>query len=311
MENQTTVKKKIPVLVLAFNRADHVTEAMKPIREYQPDRLYLACDGPRINIKGEQEAVENTQKTMLNAVDWSCDIQTLFRKNNLGCAQAVYDAITWFFEHEEYGIIVEDDIVISQDFFKLCEILLPYYAQKDNVMHINSQYYGENSITTNTYTFGKAMYCWGWASWARAWKRMDMGLTGWPSYNKWQMIKYYGFFKSLVQYFYWSKDYKKIKEKRNSSWATIWNFSVLLYNGLCINPKVNLSLNIGLNSGTHYNDNDTNPYEDLKIGALSFPLIHPQRIEIDSNQLKVENRDFFRIRMIGLRKKIKNFYYEI
>ena len=41
------MSKKIPVLVLAFNRADHVQQAMKAIAEYQPDRLYLECDGPR------------------------------------------------------------------------------------------------------------------------------------------------------------------------------------------------------------------------------------------------------------------------
>ena len=43
---------KLPVLVLAFNRMDHVVEAMKAIREYRPDRIYLECDGARPNKKG-------------------------------------------------------------------------------------------------------------------------------------------------------------------------------------------------------------------------------------------------------------------
>lgn len=56
---------KIPVLVLAFNRADHVERAMGAIREYKPERLYLECDGPRDNKEGEKQKVEETRKMMI------------------------------------------------------------------------------------------------------------------------------------------------------------------------------------------------------------------------------------------------------
>ena len=113
------MKNNIPILVLAFNRADHVVEAMKAIKVYQPKRLYLECDGPRKAKEGEQEAVEATRKAMLDSIDWPCEIKTLFREENMGCAHAVNDAITWFFRHEEYGIICEDDIILSPDFFSI------------------------------------------------------------------------------------------------------------------------------------------------------------------------------------------------
>ena len=53
---------KVPTLVLAFNRADHVVKAMEAIREYKPERLYLECDGARPHKSGEAEAVELTRK---------------------------------------------------------------------------------------------------------------------------------------------------------------------------------------------------------------------------------------------------------
>ena len=92
---------KVPVLVMAFNRPDFVQKTMVPICQYQPDRLYLACDGPRKEKVDDVELVKATQEVMLDAVDWKCEVKTLFRDGNLGCDPAVYEAISWFFEKEE------------------------------------------------------------------------------------------------------------------------------------------------------------------------------------------------------------------
>ena len=141
---------KVPILVLAFNRADHVEQAMLAIKEYKPERLYLECDGPRVHKQGEKEAVEATRKVMLDAIDWPCEVKTLFREENLGCANAVYGAITWFFEQEEYGVIIEDDVVVGQGFFRLCEILLPRYKNDERVMEISAENHYPDHLNNNT-----------------------------------------------------------------------------------------------------------------------------------------------------------------
>ena len=43
---------KIPILVLAFDRPEYIEQSMKALQEYQPDRLYLECDGARIDKDG-------------------------------------------------------------------------------------------------------------------------------------------------------------------------------------------------------------------------------------------------------------------
>ena len=39
-------------------------------------------------------------------------------------------ATNWFFENEDYGIILEDDLVPDKSFFEYCEILLDKYKEK-------------------------------------------------------------------------------------------------------------------------------------------------------------------------------------
>lgn len=294
---------KVPILVLAFNRADHVREAMKAVRIYKPERLYLECDGPRLHKVGEKDAVEETRKAMLDAVDWPCEVKTLFRDNNLGCANAVYGAISWFFEYEKWGVIIEDDVIVGQDFFRLCEDLLPRYEHEEKIMEISAENHYPNPNDANKYFYTVDFKCWGWATWARAWKRMDMKMAKWPNQSIFKLIRVFGIFKGCMMHYYWSSIYKNIE--KSTSWATRWAFAIFAEDGLCVIPGVNLAVNIGMDGGAHYNKDDVNPYSHLTINNMSFPLKYNNVLELDGKQQALSKKDFFRIRMIGLRKKLR------
>lgn len=298
--------QKIPILVVAFNRADHVAKAMEAIRQYQPDKLYLECDGPREHKAGEREKVLATRKAMQDAVDWPCEVKTLFREENLGCAHAVNDAISWFFKQEEYGIICEDDMVLGQDFFKFCEALLPRYANEEKIMSVSAQNLSHRNDINNTYVYSCRQSCWGWASWARAWKKMDMSMSAVPGLTYSYLFKKLGLFEGYMWKRNLTKAYRDIEHF--NSWATRWFLSVLVNNGLVIVPGVNLGVNIGFDGGAHYSKDDKDPYEDLKISHLDWPLIYNDRFEIDQLQDRYDRKEYLRIKMIGLNKKISKLF---
>ena len=297
---------KIPVLILAFNRADLVIEAMKAIKEYKPERLYLECDGPRINRKGEKEAVEATRKAMIDAVDWPCEIKTLFREENLGCAHAVNNAITWFFEQEEYGVIVEDDIVVSQDFFRLCEDLLPRYRNVDKIMEISARNQSYRTDIDNTYVYAQCYHCWGWATWRRAWEKMDMTMSATKRMTIPYLVKRLGCFRGIMMYRYFNSAYRHLATF--NSWATRWYMSILDNDGYVIVPGVNLALNIGMDGGAHYEKDDKDPYADLKLGNVEWPVVYNDDVKPDLLQKKADNNDFLRVRWGGGKKKILKFW---
>ena len=258
--------RKVPVLVMGFNRPDHVKKALKPVCAYQPDRLYLACDGPRADKEGEPEIVESTQKAMLDAVNWECDVRTFFRKENLGCTDAVNSAISWFFEHEDYGVIIEDDIVLSVDFFKMCEVLLPKYKDEDQIMHINSHNYKARLTKSNEYVFSYFAKVWGWATWKRAWEKNTKDFNGWGCFPKYSLIKRYGLFQGLITIWHYYKC-----SNMNSvfgSWDYTWSYHIEKNNGIVISPKVHLSQNIGIGTteSTNYSENSEDYYSKSHVG---------------------------------------------
>ena len=118
-----------PVLLLVFNRPEETRRVFAAIRRVQPVKLYLSADGPRTDIPGETERCEKVRQ-IATAIDWDCEVKTLFREQNLGCKYAVTGGIDWFFEQEEKGIILlhaEERLVLDVlgGGFKLVHFFVP------------------------------------------------------------------------------------------------------------------------------------------------------------------------------------------
>ena len=160
-----------PILLIIFKRKDTALKVLETIKEVKPKKLYIAADGWR----NEEEKIKciDTREAVLKAADWECEVKTLFQDKNLGCCNGVSKAITWFFDNEEQGIILEDDIIAENSFFYYCEKLLDYYKDNEQIMHIAGDSPLDRKVGEASYYFATVQHCWGWASWRRAWKYYD------------------------------------------------------------------------------------------------------------------------------------------
>lgn len=298
---------KVPVLFLIFKRKEQTLQAFEHIKAYQPSKLYIAADGPRCEVAGERDDCEETRKAVLGQIDWPCEVKTLFRDKNLGCTGAIYGGISWFFEQEEYGVINEDDVVISQDFFKMCEQLLPLYKDESKVWLISSRNHSGRYKESDEYIFSRYANIWGWASWRRAWEKNDNTFAEWKTYKKLRLIKRFGLFQGLMTIRYYNLCSNP--KKKFESWDYTWSYKININDGIVICPRVNLSTNVGIGvtGSTNYSIDDEDPYANLGMGNIIWPLKINNTIEVDKSQLKVDKDDFFRVRIIGLKKKLKVF----
>lgn len=161
------------VLFLVFNRPNTTKQVFEAIRQARPPKIYVASDGARENIPGETERVEEVRR-IVSDVDWPCEIKTLYRHKNLGCKEAIFSAINWFFENEEQGIIIEDDCLPSAEFFPYCEFYLDKYKYDDNIFSISGSRFGLSEKSC----FSKYALMWGWATWRDRWKYYSLELEG-------------------------------------------------------------------------------------------------------------------------------------
>ena len=74
---------------------------------------------------------------------------------------AISEAINWLFQNEEQGIILEEDLLPNQSFFKFCDNLLEKYKDKQNVMMISGTNYLGEKIISNKYIYSEHFLIWG------------------------------------------------------------------------------------------------------------------------------------------------------
>jgi hypothetical protein len=114
------MQPKVPILFIISGRPEAAVESFQAVRRYRPERLYVAACGPSPG----QEARE----LILGQVGWPCDVRQLPRSQGAGRERCVDEAVSWMFEREEYGVVVEDDRAPSDDFLRFCEETLPPYS---------------------------------------------------------------------------------------------------------------------------------------------------------------------------------------
>ena len=281
--NLKTSKIKTAILFLVFNRPKITREVFQMIRKAKPPRLYVAGDGARNNKDGEEEQIAKVRKIATN-VDWPCDVKTLFRDKNLGCKKAVSEAITWFFENEEKGIILEDDCLPHLDFFNFCENLLDYYDKDEKIICITGVNFQNGKIRGDgSYYFSKFNHCWGWASWKRAWQKYQKDILFWPTWSK--SDEWLKHTPDNVEQKFWKKIFDQVYAGKIDTWDYQWTASSWYQNGLTITPNVNLVSNIGFgDNSTHTKDkNDKAANIPTKeIGIFKHPKVVQRNIEADN-----------------------------
>jgi hypothetical protein len=267
-----------PVLFLIFNRPDTTAKVFEAIRQAKPKQLFIAADGPRVNRPEDAEKCRQVQEIALK-IDWDCEVKTLFRKINLGCGVAPASAITWFFEHVEQGIILEDDCLPNQDFFRFCEELLDYYQHNERIMHISGNNFQNGKRRGSaSYYFSKYSHNWGWATWRRAWKFYDFEIGGYNDFKEKRKIK--EVVHSLSEEKYWMSIFEELKGGKRDIWDWQWLFSIWAREGVSIIPNVNLVDNIGFNEdATHTTHRRSFP--EMSLEALDSSLVHPSKISIN------------------------------
>lgn len=286
LSNNCIPNEEIPVLLTIFNRPDKARMVIENIRQIKPSKLFVAADGPRCNNPHDIEKCRLTRQEV-TTVDWSCDIKTRFLDYNMGCDPAVSAAIDWFFQNVECGIILEDDCIISPQFFRFCGELLERYADDQRIMQISSLSPYPVREHPYDYHFSRIFRCsGGWGTWRRAWNHFTSDMNRYDDKEAFVMIK-----ACQVDYWYGLWLYKKLMQfKRGclikpywAHWDFQWNLACSAQNGLSIVPEKNLMINIGFDEDSTNTKNAHHPiFEDLQIQNLRFPLRHPTFIYADN-----------------------------
>lgn len=265
-----------PVLFVVFRRPELTEAVWRAIREARPPCVYVACDGPRPGRAGEAEQVAAVRE-FIDRESSGMEIVRLYQPANLGCGRGVSTAISWFFQHEPAGIILEDDCLPDRSFFGFCSELLERYRDDSNVMQVA----GYNPLGRFPggpcdYVFSQYGWQWGWATWRRAWQHFDLAMTSWPEFKLHGLHRGANFWPARVAIL------DKTFAGDIDTWDYQWAYAMASRWGLSAVPRASLVQNIGLGEGTHYQGRAGSATTTARAASLPPALRHPGFIVPDA-----------------------------
>lgn len=262
-----------PILLIIFNRPDLTRALIDLMRPLRPKFVFVTADGPRADHPNDIQNCAETRRE-IEKIDWSCKVQRRFLRKNSGCKRAVSSGISWFFEQVPEGIILEDDIQPTPEFFYYCQELLAMYREDQRIGMISGcNLSSDENAMEASYDFMQYFHIWGWATWRRAWRGYDPEILDWPKLKNSEFLA--GLFPTRQEAEYWEKHWDETYEGKINTWDYQWALHNYLQSRFAIAPAINLVQNVGFREdATHTTSGESPLPETPKTPFL--PLRHPK-----------------------------------
>ena len=256
-----------PVAIFTYNRPAHTKRLLESLRECElvdKSHVRIYCDGPK--NPDHVDGVVETRRIISENAPTGAEI--IERDKNLGLARSVISGVTELCE--EYGqvIVLEDDLVLSTHALGFLNDALNRYSEEDRVMHVSAYMYPVKAELSPSFFYREAT-CWGWATWARAWKYFEPDAEKLVNEIDERDLRH-EFNIEDSMYFY--QMLCKQRDGMLDSWAIRWYASIFRRGGLALHPAYSLVQNLGFDgSGVHCNVDTRFVVELSKDPVQKFP----------------------------------------
>ncbi len=264
-----------PIVLFAYARLDHLRQTVDSLqtnRESGSTPLYVYCDGPRHEShKAQTDAV----RAYVDSIDGFASITRVYRDKNLGLAKSIISGVSEVLSKYESVIVMEDDLVVSPYFLQFMNEGLQLYRNEDRVASIHGYSFPVLDQLPETF-FLRGADCWGWATWARAWRHFEPdGKKLLDALRERKLTREF----DLDGAYPYTRMLTNQVAGKNDSWAVRWHASCFLKNMLTLYPGKSLVNNIGTDdSGTHCATTD-----DFKQVVTRKP-VNVERIAIEEDK---------------------------
>jgi hypothetical protein len=257
------------VLIIAYMRDDHIINYLPYLSEEGVQDIYIALDAPKVPaLRQKQDAMlvriyHHLAKYDFNVWLWS-------RENNLGPAVSVYTAIDWFFQFENKGIILEDDLNFDSGFLKFADKCLTDFEEENQIWLVSGNQFFEFPDASHNPRFSHYPLIWGWATWRERWIDIRASII--------HSDKQSGFWLQRARVSYWKVGRKRALSGKVDAWDIPLVSQMWERGKLCAQPPRNLVSNVGAdNHSTH-------------TASSEWPLMQPvEKVSIPDQNYTLEN----------------------
>jgi len=251
--------KLSPIVLTTYKRLDTLKKTVESLSENELAKssdLIVYSDGPK---SSNDEPFINEVRAYLKTISGFNSVSIHESPVNKGLANSIIEGVTDVINQFGRVIVLEDDLIVSQNFLAFMNASLDFYEQNNKVFSISG--YGLKVALPKNYDsdvyFTPRGLSWGWATWNDRWSAVDWDIKDFEKLKKDRRARQKlarggtDLFPML----------QKQLENNIDSWAIRWFYSQYKRNQLTVFPVLSKVKNLGFDAdATH-----TNVYNRYKI----------------------------------------------
>lgn len=261
-----------PLALFVYNRLEHTkrtVEALMNNPEAKETELFIFSDGPKDeteigNVNTVREYVEQIENfSVFRRVKVFC------QEKNQGLETSVIKGVSEIINRFGKIIVLEDDIITSPDFLLFMNKALDAYQNDPKVWSISAYSLDTKRVRSckDDVLWTYRGECWGWASWADRWNKVDWEVKDYPIFVKNRKMQ--------RQFNRGGRDMtgllKKQMENKISSWAIRWCYQQFKEEMITVFPRHPKAYNAGLDgSGTNCSQETTKDVDFIREDDWNF-----------------------------------------
>lgn len=245
----TLSNPSIPVLIIAYRRTEPVLRIIEVLAKSGVTKIYIALDSANLENALAKAESDSLFFSLLRMQENSpLEIKIAKHSENVGCSAAVLSACDWFFSNEEYGMILEDDCIPSEDFVTFALSARALIEQHSNIWMACGTQFAPSHLMNDSWITSRYALIWGWATSRDKW-RIVMNLILNP-----QTIGASSLADSSERQ-YWNAGSRRSSLGIVDAWDNVLIAQMIAQGAKAVPPQSSLVSNVGFDSAATHTKN--------------------------------------------------------
>ena len=250
------------VLLIGFNRPELLKKRAKELYKSSASNIYISIDGgPESHTTQMAEFKTYAIKLLGNQI-----INLNHHKNNLGLVKHTTETISKILGTFEYIIVVEDDVILSNNFYRnmVSGLNLQKILNLNGVVSGGSTIYNKNK--KNKWKYVATPGVWGWACSATTWSGVNFDLakvdlkSELEKSDTWRKL-------TKFEKKYWTSKFIKVKNNPFYTWDYQFIYHLFKNNMISISPIFSMTGTEGFGDTRSTHTSEGKPRRIDKINA--------------------------------------------
>lgn len=272
----------VPLITFAYNRPEHLKKTIDSLCQnklIEKTPVFVFVDGPKKETDKDKISMIKSYLYNIKKEKKINDISLEFSSINKGLAGSIISGVTKVINKYDKVIVLEDDVITSDDFIEFMLECLDYYKDNDKIFSIG----GYTFLKEFPHDYKKDVFLtqrsssYAWATWADRWNSIDWDIMDYKKFRR-DFIKRKSFNR-------WGNDRASMLDdqmnSRISSWAIRFDYTMWKSNKYNVLPCVSRCKSIGHDgSGTHCGKNEQSSIFQFEL-VQAKPSLLSDDINID------------------------------